>query len=401
MLVSSSKMDWPTPPEMQTGAADQADRPGGLFFGRSVEAAEPRLDCSENQPIEERARAGGRVGRRSLALVGVAVVGVLLAGMLWQDRSPAGRETANSLGNSVTVKVPGIDLPAPNLLRPISPEEAVRENAERPFVQRPDSPASRFVLHTDAVDRDRALICLAQAIYYEAAGEGEDGERAVAQVVLNRMRHPGYPASVCGVVYQGTDRGTGCQFTFTCDGSLLRTPVASLWARARKIAEQALDGKVFAPVGHATHYHADYALPYWADSLDKSVQIGRHIFYRLPSVLGDGRSFFQHYAGKEPEIPKPGETVILPQTATTEQLANALVGDTGAAPKEVEKAAEPASQLAIDSSRGTLLADEQTPTIQAHPPETKSACAASGVRKQLAPISANDLRAGVASSGCQ
>jgi spore germination cell wall hydrolase CwlJ-like protein len=86
--------------------------------------------------------------------------------------------------------------------------------------------------------------------------------------VLNRMRHPGYPASICGVVYQGADRTTGCQFTFTCDGSLLRTPLASLWARSRKIAEDALSGRVYAPIGHATHYHADYVLPYWADSLD-------------------------------------------------------------------------------------------------------------------------------------
>jgi spore germination cell wall hydrolase CwlJ-like protein len=110
-------------------------------------------------------------------------------------------------------------------------------------------------------DLDRALTCLTQAVYYEAASEGVDGGRAVAQVVLNRMRHPGYPASVCGVVYQGADRPTGCQFTFTCDGSLLRAPVQALWARSRKIAEEALKGRVFATVGHATHYHADYVLP--------------------------------------------------------------------------------------------------------------------------------------------
>jgi len=204
--------------------------------------------------------------------------------------------------------------PPPNLLRPLSPDQAAKENATRPFVNRPDTPASRFVLRTDADDRERALTCLAQAIYYEAAGEGVDGGRAVAQVVLNRMHHPGFPASVCGVVYQGSDRPTGCQFTFTCDGSLLRTPVASLWARSRKIAEDALAGHVFAPVGHATHYHAEYVLPYWADSLDKTVQIGRHIFYRLRSVFGDSRSFFQHYAGSEPPVSKPGAALVLPPT---------------------------------------------------------------------------------------
>jgi len=130
------------------------------------------------------------------------------------------------------------------------------------------------------------------------------------------------------------------------------------------------------------------------------VQIGRHIFYRLPSVLGESRSFFQHYAGKEPEIPKPDEIVTLPEPATSEALATALVGDAVDGPKEVEKAAEPAAQLAIDASRGTLLADQQAPTIQARRPKASSECAAASDRKQLAPIGANDLRAGVSVSNC-
>ena len=160
--------------------------------------------------------------------------------------------------------------------------------------------AAAFKLKADAVSRDRALECLTQAVYYEAASEGADGGRAVAQVVLNRMRHPAYPSTVCGVVYQGSERPIGCQFTFTCDGSLARMPVQSLWKQSQKIAEQALAGKVFAPVGHATHYHADYVLPYWADSLDKSIQIGRHIFYRLKSGLGASSAFRQRYGGVEP-----------------------------------------------------------------------------------------------------
>jgi hypothetical protein len=91
-----------------------------------------------------------------------------------------------------------------------------------------------------------------------------------------------------------------------------RIPVPSLWNRSREIAQQALAGHVFAPIGHATHYHADYVLPYWADSLDKSVQIGRHIFYRLRNSLGDSRSFFQRYGGTEPEVRQPGATVVIP-----------------------------------------------------------------------------------------
>src|SRR5206468_2652528 len=178
------------------------------------------------------------------------------------------------------------------------------------------------------------------------------------QVVLNRMHHPGFPASVCGVVYQGSDRSTGCQFTFTCDGSLLRTPVASLWARSRKIAEDALAGKVFAAVGHATHYHADYVLPYWADVLDKTVQIGRHIFYRLRGPLGDARGFSQRYGGAEPDLPKPeAATIVLPATAATAALATALASDGTTAAPNVEKAAAPASPLAVDSAASRLIAD--------------------------------------------
>jgi hypothetical protein len=286
-------------------------------------------------------------------------------------------------------------------LRPLSPEEAAKENADRPFVNRPDSPASRFVLKTDAEDRDRALNCLTQAVYYEAAGEGTDGGRAVAQVVLNRMHHPGYPASVCGVVYQGADRASGCQFTFTCDGSLLRVPVASLWARSRKIAEDALAGKVFGPIGHATHYHADYVLPYWADSLDKTIQIGRHIFYRLRSSLGDSRSFFQRYAGTEPPLPVQDTAVVIPSEAVTQQLASALISDgIEGASRDVEKAAAQAvSPLLIDSSRGVLLADAGARPSPAHKKATSS-CAPAPDRKQIGRLEAANLRAGSNDIGC-
>jgi exopolysaccharide biosynthesis WecB/TagA/CpsF family protein len=296
-----------------------------------------------------------------------------------------------------------ISLPPPNLLRPLSPDEAAKENAERPFVDRPDTSASKFVLRTDSTDRERALTCLTQAVYYEAAGEGADGGRAVAQVVLNRMHHPGYPASVCGVIYQGSGRPTGCQFTFTCDGSLLRQPVASLWDRSRKIAEEALNGHVFAPIGHATHYHADYVLPYWADSLDKTIQIGRHIFYRLRSSLGDSRSFFQRYAGAEPELPKPGSTLVVAASEDTEKLASALISDaTPGLSQQVEKAApKPASPLLVDSVSGTLLADSQAARpVETSRPKAEAECAAVGDRKRLSPLGANDMRAPTGSSSC-
>ena len=293
-------------------------------------------------------------------------------------------------------------LPPPDLLRPLTPEEAAKENAERPFAARPDTPASRFVLKTDAEDRARAITCLAQAIYYEAAGEGTDGGRAVAQIVLNRLRHPGYPTTVCGVVYEGADRPTGCQLSFTCDGSMQRIPVPALWTRSREIAEQALEGRVFAPVGHATHYHADYVLPYWADSLDKSVQIGRHIFYRLRNSLGDARAFSQRYGGTEPAVREPGPTIVIPATAETAQLASALISDNLQDPAPaVEKASTvPSSPLLVDSMHGTLLADGESTPVTSKQAKSDTECPAGADRKQLKPLGATDMRASAASPSC-
>jgi hypothetical protein len=103
------------------------------------------------------------------------------------------------------------------------------------------------------------------------------------------------------VVYQGSTRSTGCQFTFTCDGSLLRQPNSASWARARRIAESALNGFVFAPVGWATHYHASYVLPYWAPTLAKNAVIGAHLFYRWSGGWGRPGGFTQRYARQEPD----------------------------------------------------------------------------------------------------
>ena len=197
--------------------------------------------------------------------------------------------------------------PAPPalVLQPLAPETAAAMNAAIPVADAYNPAARAFRLNSrSTIDRMRSVDCLTQAVYYEAASESEDGQRAVAQVVLNRVRHPSYPNSVCGVVYQGSERTTGCQFTFTCDGSLMRTPSASGWIRARRIAAEALAGRVFAPVGLATHYHANYVLPYWASSLVKSAVIGAHIFYRWSGGWGQPAAFRQAYAGVEP-LPAP------------------------------------------------------------------------------------------------
>jgi hypothetical protein len=112
---------------------------------------------------------------------------------------------------------------------------------------------------------------------------------------------------VCGVVYQGSERSTGCQFTFTCDGSLARRPSGASWAQAQQIAAEALSGSVYAPVGLATHYHTLWVHPFWAGTLDHIGTIGAHRFYRTRGANGQAGAFTGGYAGFEPVV--SGRTV--------------------------------------------------------------------------------------------
>jgi hypothetical protein len=196
-------------------------------------------------------------------------------------------------GNLDLRAIPDLGIPAEQ------GDEAVALNNLRPFAGLPIRPMKPFVLRADADDSARALHCMTQAIYYEAAREPVRGQEAVAQVVLNRVRHPAYPKSICGVVYQGSARPTGCQFTFTCDGALRWTPQAGLWRQAQDVAKRALAGFVDKDVGSATSYHADYVVPYWAPTLVKMTQVGQHIFYRWTGPWGEPPAFNGHYAGRE------------------------------------------------------------------------------------------------------
>lgn len=181
-------------------------------------------------------------------------------------------------------------------------ERAQLINASMPFTQGALQSARPFDLSgADSTDHRRALLCLTQAVYYEAGYEPIDGRRAVAQVVLNRMRHPAFPKSVCGVVYQGAQQPV-CQFSFVCDGSLYRRPALGAWKQAEAIAAAALAGYVERSVGAATHYHADYVAPYWAPMLAKISKLGAHIFYRWPGAWGSTAAFTGRYIG-EPADP--------------------------------------------------------------------------------------------------
>jgi spore germination cell wall hydrolase CwlJ-like protein len=190
---------------------------------------------------------------------------------------------------------------------PLSAQDAIRINAAIPFSREPVLAAAPFRGPAGA-DRGRAVDCLTAAVYYEAGFEPTEGQRAVAQVILNRVRHPAFPKTVCGVVFEGAS-APGCQFTFACDGSTARTPSAAAWARAREVAIWALNGNVMTAVGEATHYHAQYVAPYWGRELVKIRQIGAHIFYRWQGAWGLPSAFGAHYGGVEPIL--GGQTVAL------------------------------------------------------------------------------------------
>jgi len=160
------------------------------------------------------------------------------------------------------------------------------------------TPGDASAVQPASADHENAVTCLATAIGYEAGFEPLAGQQAVAEVVLNRVAHVGYPKTVCGVVFQGSERRTGCQFTFTCDGSLLRRRLTpALMVAMRAIAEDAIAGIAPRQVPGATHYHASYVHPYWAASLTRVAQLGQHIFYRQPD--GADPAILPGYLGGE------------------------------------------------------------------------------------------------------
>lgn len=341
-----------------------------------------------------------------VAAVAILAVAGVIAFLFWPAADSL-EERAAKAETAVHSAEPALklDLPPPDLIRPLSPEEAKLENEKRPFTDQPVTPARAFKLSADAISRLRAVDCLTQAIYYEAASEGVEGGRAVAQVVLNRVRHPAYPNTVCGVVYQGSSRSTGCQFTFTCDGSLLRQPAAYLWARSHAIAVEALAGRVYAPVGYATHYHADYVVPYWADSLEKMVQIGRHIFYRLRGSLGSAGAFNQRHPGVEPPPVSAGTSAAvleeaLKVTEDTNQPLAPVAEESAPKPMADDQpipTLQPETSLTVDSSRGSLIIDGDAPpaTTPSRPKTTQQdSCRSSGNRKAVEAVRANELRVG-------
>lgn len=159
---------------------------------------------------------------------------------------------------------------------PMAPEPAAlpeRLIADRVFSVVAEIPKEPVIAKAD-------LECLSTAVYFEARGESQSGQAAVAQVILNRVESGAFPDSVCGVVYEGKNRKGGCQFSFACDGKADRIREKRAWTVAQTIAHEALAGRGrLAEVGMATHYHATSVTPRWARKMLRMTRIGRHIFY--------------------------------------------------------------------------------------------------------------------------
>lgn len=287
----------------------------------------------------------------------------------------------DELGGGQRSQLTARDLPLIALaseVMPISIDEAISRNKLRPVEAKGFIAARPFIIdraaHSDP-HYTAALQCLTQAVYYEAGYEPPSGMRAVAQVILNRVRHPAFPNSVCGVVYQGSERTTGCQFTFTCDGSLQRVPSTDAWRRSRLVAIAALNGWVEPTVGLATNYHADYVLPYWASSLTKMATIGRHIFYgkatfsravfSQPYAFGLERIPAMMPIGLETDIPLdfatealPTESIVIP-IEKVDPLANQ--GKLKVEP--VDSIPERRSSLEADRTKGELIIGSSKPKL--------------------------------------
>lgn len=193
-------------------------------------------------------------------------------------------------------------------------------------VQILNAAASRS-LYTTAERASEEHRCLATAIYYEARSERLEGQLAVAEVIMNRVADARYPNSICEVVYQGSRRNIGCQFTFTCDGATARSPRGRRWTRAQSIAAHVVLDLNERQTSGATHYHADYVDPIWNAGLVKTRTIGTHIFYRFPR----GREWAQYRAALAAKRSQRLRVIETASSAATPE-ATGVIAEASAAP---------------------------------------------------------------------
>jgi spore germination cell wall hydrolase CwlJ-like protein len=206
------------------------------------------------------------------------------------EPKPQGQQTAAMAGASLflsTFAPPVEESAAAAAPAPEPPPEALAKSGNWAGLLHnaslsPEEPKTTFGGLTEDEFRTRELRCMATAIYFEARDEPIKGQIAVGQVVMNRIRSPFYPKTICGVVYQGERNRHGCQFSFTCTGKRNVIKEKEEWATSVKLAKQVITGEVWIDeVGYATHYHATYVHPPWRRELDRLTQIGHHIFYKI------------------------------------------------------------------------------------------------------------------------
>ena len=253
----------------------------------------------------------------ALALVGLLLLPFLFLGLFYQTpHSPVHDREAT--GEQVLPPPAVPDLPATGedtvILSQLAADDAQARNAAVGFAEAGPGKATPFSFRGSSADRARARDCLALAGMAEAGG-GDGDQRAVMQVILNRVRHPAFAKTVCGVVFEGSQRPTGCQFSFTCDGSLARRYSDAAWRAARARADEMLAGAIDATVGNATHFHANYVYPWWSDKLDKVAQVGPHIFFRWRGFWGTRNALSARYGGGEPDPLRLQETALTVATA--------------------------------------------------------------------------------------
>lgn len=326
--------------------------PSGTVSRRDVQLTRTLMPSLRTAPVAV-AAPFSRILHAIVALIAVAAIAVPLLLVARTPRIVIPPHAPVVLSKRV---VPKAELPPvePVQLQSLNPDDARAINASIPFSSLPNPAARAFRLSGALDSQTRAVDCLAAAVYYEA-GDDPVGERAVAQVILNRMRHPAFPKTICGVVFQGAERTTGCQFTFTCDGAMQRyLPTPPAWERARDIAQKALSGTVYKPVGHATHYHTDWVVPYWSASLEKIREVNTHLFFRWAGWWGTPPAFNRSYAGVEPNIPQMARLSPV-HKAGADVAADATLAADGT---PIDPAAIP--EAALPTALGTAGVDANT-----------------------------------------
>ncbi len=288
-----------------------------------------------------------------LLVIGALLL-VLLAGLVLFGRETSGEDLAQGSATQGDEQAelalePGAaedlaELPATATSEAVAwsqldPSSAQAKNGAIPIAAEKLGSARPFVFRGSPADRARAEDCLSLVALAEAGGGAAD-QRAVMQVVLNRVRHPAFANTVCGVVFEGSQRRTGCQFTFTCDGSLARSYPAYLLNPARARAKAALDGTVDQTVGNATHYHADYVYPWWSPKLDKVAKVGPHLFLKWRGFWGTPQALSARYAGNEPD---PAALRRLASAIVRPPMDDTLLSEAGEAVKTVPSVDEAAA----------------------------------------------------------